>query len=422
MIIHAGAARDALGVRARPAMLVLEAGRIVYAGEPDDREARKVDQPRVIHLPDRLILPALVNAHAHLDLTHVGPRPYPGDFVEWLRMVIAERPKPDEGGAIVEAVHAGLALSRQGGVGFIGDIAGTPLAATARQQAPPDERIPGVSYLECFGIGAAQEAAARNLRRQIDDLKFETSVPAHERGVILGIQPHAPYSAGLELYKAAAKLSRSRAYRLATHLAESLEEIEIVVEAGGPLANLLRDLGKWDDSIRPTGLHPVDHLEPLLRHARWLLAHCNYVEDRHIELLAHSGASVAYCPIASEYFGHRHHRYREMLEAGVNVCLGTDSIICQPLESGPLALSILPQMRRLYRRDGADPDTLLAMATTRGLAAMAIDQRLASLLPQAPADLIALAFDPDDPRDPLEQVLRHDVPVEPIPPQGTLPR
>src|SRR5690606_17270088 len=129
--------------------------------------------------------------------------------------------------------------------------------------------------------------------------------------------------------------------------------------------------------------HPIDRLAPRLREQPWLLAHCNEVQDTHITLLAECGASVAYCPIASEYFGHPHrgvHRYRDMLDADVNVCLGTDSIVCQPAGE-PQPLGIFAQMRRLHRRDGTDPATLLAMATINGIKALDLLEKNATFHP-----------------------------------------
>lgn len=102
-----------------------------------------------------------------------------------------------------------------------------------------------------------------------------------------------------------------------------------------------------------------------------LVAHVNDATDEAIGILAGSRATVVYCPHASEYFGaHRHfgpHRYRDMLAAGVRVALGTDSIVNLPDGDG---LSVLEEMRLLYRRDGTRPELLLGMATVNGGAAV----------------------------------------------------
>ncbi len=94
--------------------------------------------------------------------------------------------------------------------------------------------------------------------------------------------------------------------------------------------------------------------------------------------------SIAYCPIASEYFGHRGHRYRELLARGVNVCLGTDSMLCQPPDE-PQPHGILAQMRRLLERDDVAPGLLLAMATVNGAKALGLPAGTATLRPGAEA-------------------------------------
>ena len=224
------------------------------------------------------------------------------------------------------------------------------------------------------------------------------------------MQPHSPYSAGPDLYAAAARDDGLAS----THLAETEDELEFVARGSGPFADLLRRLDKWDDSIEPSGLSPVAALEPHLGRGRWILAHCNYLDDRDIDLLARMpGASVAFCPIASEYFGHTSHRYRDLLAAGVNVCLGTDSVLCQPAAE-PQPFGILPQMRRLYLRDGTDPELLLALATTNGLRALGFRPSAATLGAGAPARPIAVRFDPADPRDPLAQILEDGAPAAPV--------
>ena len=410
-IYRAAAIRDAQGTHARPGAVAVKHGMVVASGHPDSLPKRLLKNATFVDRPDELILPLLVNAHAHLDLTSVGPTPYQGSFTDWLRSVMQQR--PNEPKRIIDAVRHGLRLSKEAGTGHLGDIAGSTAAIMARRQAPKECLIPGVSYMECFGLGANQNGAIVRVERALNDLPFETPIAHHDRGAVLGLAPHAPYSTGLEVYMATRRLSHTRFYRLATHMAETQEEIQFVKDAAGPFAELLKELGKWDDAIEPTGQHPVEWLEPVLKHARWLLAHCNYVDDEHIEILQKTGTSVVYCPIAGEYFGHTDHRYRDMIDAGVNVCLGTDSILCQP-SNEPQPMGILPQMRRLFKRDLTDPNLLLKMATTNGMLALEYTETFATLQKRAPAQFAAVKINPADPLDPLVQVLSGDQPVTPI--------
>ncbi len=400
-ILIAGALRDAAHCCYRPGAIALSNNHILAVETPEAIRRRYPVAP-VSEWPEHIVLPAMVNAHAHLALSDLGPRPYQGAFIDWLMMVMEQAPR--EADAVEQAIARGVHLSLEAGVGWVGDICPLPAGIAHRAHAG----LGGVLYLECTGIGDRAEQRAEALPPAASELN---GAMGHHRGqrLLPGLSPHAPYSTGAPVYDAAARMHHRYGMPLSTHLAETLEEIDFTTRGQGPMGDLLKRIDRWDDRIVIPRCHPIDALEPALAAAPWLLAHCNYLEPRHIALLARCGASVVYCPTASAYFGHPHdghavHPYRQLLEAGVNVCLGTDSILCQPPDERE-PLGILPQMRLLYQRDGTAPDVLLSMATTRGLMAMQIDPAMATLATGAPARLIAARFDPADSTDPLSQVL-----------------
>jgi cytosine/adenosine deaminase-related metal-dependent hydrolase len=201
--------------------------------------------------------------------------------------------------------------------------------------------------------------------------------------VRLGLQPHAPTTVALSTYRRVSDDAAQMSMPLCTHLAETVEERRFVERGDGPQRELLERLGVWDDSALEElarGQHPVAHLASVLERNRYLAVHVNDCDDAALETLARTGTSVAYCPRASEYFvAARHfgaHRYREMLEAGITVALGTDSIVNLPARSASVntgGMSVLDEMRLLYRRDGTDPAQLLKMATINGAAALGLD-------------------------------------------------
>ena len=393
-LIRSAAIADGSSIAARPGAMLIEANIVVAAGSPES--IGRVDDAAIVDASREIVVPALVNAHSHLDMTHIGPLPFRGDVVDWLATVRQGRAEDEH--AVIESVRQGAELALAGGTGLVGDIAGSLAAVESLRRSP----LAGVSFLEFFGLGRRQSLAIERMGHVVE------TVPHVDRKVRLGLQPHAPYSCGMEVYRAAAVFDLP----LATHLAESLEEIEFVRTATGALASMIRQIGVWDDTIQAAGSHPVELLAQTLPRRPMVAAHLNYVDDAQLQALASTGISVAYCPRASSYFGHPHgrpalHRYRDMLRAGINVALGTDSIIC--LET-PDRISVLDDMRLLYRRDGVEPRTLLGMATEAGARALGYDPAVATLAPPRGKGigLIALPIDPADPTDPLVQILRHD--------------
>jgi len=397
-VLYAAAVRDAAGVDARPGAVLIQDGHVVAAGEPDSLPAELVEQAEVIDRPNDLLLPAMVNAHTHLDLTPVGPQPYDpaAGFVGWVKMVRSKESeaKKQWQTALPQAIEA----SQASGVQAAGDI-GHPYEDGPIKRAA---RFLGSSYRELFGLGPPFDEQAR---LNIADASWP-----------FAIQPHSPYSAGPDLYRLAATSGRP----VSTHLAEHQEELDFVAKLSGPMFDYVRSLGRWDDAFAEhygKGLTPVQWMRPHLEAAApdggWLVAHCNYVSDEDITILADTNTSVAYCPIASEYFEHENHRYRDMLEAGVNVCLGTDSIVGTDPDD-PQPLGLLSAMRRLYERDQTNPATLLAMATRHGAKALRLKSSIATLQPGAPANFACIPIDSGSAIDPLEQALTGQAPIEAI--------
>jgi cytosine/adenosine deaminase-related metal-dependent hydrolase len=420
----AGMVCDAGLVRAAPGAIAVRGSRVLAAGGVD--EVLRVAGPRALRtdLPDRVIVPGLVNAHTHLDLTNIGAQPFGGSFIDWVGRVIALRPR---GAPEIEAaVRHGARLGAESGVLTVGDISGSVEAMAELKRSD----LRGVAFLELLGLGGpAMEAALlrlMELERGGDD----------GAAIRSAVQPHAPYSCGAATFRAAAWASQGLGLPACSHLAETEEELEFVAGGGGPFRAMLEKMGRWQggyEQFYREGLHPVEWVDrwvsqtagdgdveaipltPTLSRgergqegprAPWLAVHCNYIEDASIALLAERGWSVAYCPRASDYFGHRGHRYRDMIRAGVNVALGTDSILCHG------SLSILDEMRHLHRRDAVDPRLLLRMATVNGMHALGLPAIEATFAPGAAPGLVAIRYDPQSPLDALSAVLAAEPPPQ----------
>lgn len=92
----------------------------------------------------------------------------------------------------------------------------------------------------------------------------------------------------------------------------------------------------------PRLVRAVDYLRwPGSNPRRGIFAHCNYVSTD--ELIDLAGSTVVYCPRAHSFFGHDPHPFRAMMDAGINVTLGTDSLASNQ------SLSLLDEARYVKR-------------------------------------------------------------------------
>jgi cytosine/adenosine deaminase-related metal-dependent hydrolase len=404
----AALADAALGVVAPGAILLrIHPDRVVEVlavGEPGALDAPDLPTPdRRVSLPAHLLMPGLVNAHTHLDLSHIGPAPHdPGEgFVRWVEHIRANR--RDTPDTIAESVRLGVDLSLAGGTVAVGDIAGAPKARLTHTAARVlgQSRLAGVSFLEFFGIGRSAAGAVEQLDRFVRETLPGLRSELEGTPVRVGFQPHAPNTVDLGVYRWAAALAVRHALPLSTHLAETPEERAFIAHAAGPQRAMLEGFGLWDDSVLHhigRGQHPVAHLARLLRDHRVLCAHVNDAPDEAIGVLADTRTPVVYCPRASAYFGAESHfgphRYRDMLDAGVRVCLGTDSIV--NLDT-PDRISVLDDMRLLHHRDATDARILLRMGTIHGAEALGLDPAAVTLRPGPLAGLLAVPVSGPDP-------------------------
>ncbi|MCH8825205.1 MAG: amidohydrolase family protein [Planctomycetes bacterium] len=391
-IIQAAMVVDGKGARAAPGALLLEGNEIIACGSPES--IGPVADAKILNLGDAVVMPALVNVHCHLDLSHIGPIDYCGDFVSWIEQIRQKRCQNDAD--IASATKRGIELSLAGGTALVGDIAGVSSLVPFTELA--GSKLAGVSYVEFFGSGKNEKNTVEKLQR------IDKASPKAKNGIRLGLQPHAPYSCSIGVFEAAAQTNRP----IATHLAETLEELEFLADAKGPISEMLKKFGVWDEEIVAQSCYPIEYLKSVLEKHSIVAAHLNYVDNSQIQMMKDWPISVAYCPRASAYFGHPHngmpvHQYQQMIEQGINVALGTDGLLC--LDT-PDRISVLDEMRFLYKRDGADPVQLLNMATCAGAKALGFDETLVTLEPGPTAGLIAISSDIHNCDDPLVGILK----------------
>jgi cytosine/adenosine deaminase-related metal-dependent hydrolase len=394
MILKARYVAPADGEAIEHGAIRLERGRIVEVG-PASQVAHTAGA-EMIDYGDAVILPGLVNAHTHLELSFLHGRFPPGiGFVPWLQAVAAhliQNPPSQE--RIETSCRAGIGASLAAGTTLVADITRFPTWTRPAAAAAP---LRFVSYGEVIAVGSRRDQLADQLNRAASP-EF-----AGDR-LRVGVSPHAPYTVEPGGLRECARRAAEANLPVCIHLAESKEEADFTREAGGPLADFLRSLRVFDASIPASGVSPVEVARAAgLLTPTTVVAHANYVSDEDIKTLADTGASVAYCPRTHASFGHPPHRFRDMLAAGVNVCIGTDSLASNP------SLSVLDELRSLRRTYPAYyAPGLLAMGTRAGAAALGWAGDVGTITPGKFADLVVLPLENGSERNGWSEVFESD--------------
>jgi cytosine/adenosine deaminase-related metal-dependent hydrolase len=353
-----------------------------------------------IDLGNAALLPGLVNAHTHLDLSGLRGRcPPTPDFTAWLRGVIRHR-RAQTPEAIACDIREALQECCRCGVTLIGDIAG----AGTNPADLIDTSLRTVVLREVLGLSEERaQRAWEDIVATKDLLGKPTWWQGNEfTGSRSGLSPHAPYSVHSWLFRRIAARAQNERFPVAIHLAETREELQLLEKHEGPFVSFLSELGVW----HPQGLcsNPAEILAAYSGAGPVLLVHGNYLDAS--EPIP-PNATVVYCPRTHAAFGHASHPFREFLARGVRVALGTDSLASNP------DLDILAEARFVC---GKYPDVagaaLLRMITLGGAEALGWADEAGSLTPGKSADLVVVPLPAKETDDPYRLVFESSLPVQ----------
>jgi 5-methylthioadenosine/S-adenosylhomocysteine deaminase len=370
--------------------VVVEQGRIVWVG-PADQGAR-VDGVAVVELGNAVLMPGLVNAHSHLELTGLRGFLEGLDFREWLRTLTIVRRDVLSEADLLDAARLGIVEALRHGITTLADCTDSALPLAAMRELG----VRGIGYVEVFGPDPAQCAGAlTRLRQRVEALRTEDTTL-----VRTGVSPHAPYTVSPSLFRATAEYARAERLPMAVHVAESAAETAFVSDGTGPFAERLRDRGI---PVARQARSPVALLEETgVLAAQPLLIHVIRADEEDLARIAHHGASIVHCPISNAKLGHGIAPLDRMLAHGIRTGLGTDSVASND------RMHLLDEARQAVLchaiRSGV-PDSLgaheaLSLATHGSAAALGLASEIGTLEPGKAADLAAFpltvgpVFDP----------------------------
>ena len=351
---------------------------------------RHEEYDRAVYHEATILMPGLVNAHCHLELSafaEMANQPVaPGNMPAWIAQLLALRAsRSNKGDDDRQLADATLAAQYADGVALLVDV-GNGLFP----QVEVHEGIEVHYFTELLGLS-----------RQGTDFGLQTlaDYPADHKFTC-----HAPYSTSSALLQAVKEKARMTGQLYPIHVAESLDEVEFLHTGQGRFRSFLEERGVWDGSFAAPGTGAVNYLARLdLLDDRTLCVHSVHLDDDEIELLAHKKAKVCLCPGSNRFLGVGRAQPDKMLAAGLRPCLGTDSLASNPEISMWREMVILAE-----DYPGLPPETILAMATLHGAEAFG-DQSRGRLQAGSSSHFLAVRYEGDEP---FEFLVREPAPKE----------
>lgn len=356
-------------------------GRIL-AVLPSEEARSSIDAQRVIDLPGHLLIPGLINAHTHAAMVLMRGLADDLPLMTWLHEHIwpAEQRWVDPA-FVADGTRLAVLEMLRGGITCYNDMYFHP-EVTAQVTAEAGMRALIGMIVVDFPTGYAANA----------DEYIAKGLALHEHYrdhplIRVAFAPHSPYAVS------DAPLQRVRA------LADELE-VPIHIHLHETRDEILQ-------SLRDHGERPLSRLNRLgLLGPGLVCVHMTQLEEDEIALLADTGAHVVHCPESNLKLASGFCPVAKLLEAGVNVAIGTDGAASNN------DLNMLGEMRTTAllgkgvagSASALPAATALRMATINGAGALGLEDEIGSLEPGKSADLVAL-----DLRDSHTQPLYHPV-------------
>ena len=356
--------------------------RIVAVG--DWRAVRTEFAGNVCDLGETILMPGLINAHCHLDYTHMaGDFPPRKSFCDWIKLITTEKAQWTYSD-FAESWLDGAKMLLRSGTTTVADIEAVPELLPDVWESTP---LRVLSLLEMTGV-----RSRRNPDQILNDSLRNIQSLRHDR-CLAGLSPHAPYSTTPRLLRRSAAAARKLDLLVATHVAESATEVEMFQHRRGEMFEWLERNER--DMSDCNGVSPVQHLaRQRLLGSHLLAVHLNYLAPGDARLLAKKNVSVVHCPRSHDYFKHQQFPYRPLANAGVNVCLGTDSLATVRIpRRGQPELNLFREMQAFANQHLTVPEhKIVRLATLNAARALGMAGQIGELNRNAFADLIALPF------------------------------
>ncbi|MHC1699029.1 MAG: amidohydrolase family protein [Geobacteraceae bacterium] len=376
--------------------LVVENGRILAVGKLSELTA-SFSAP-VLEYPGCAIIPGLVNAHSHLELTHFpswkvrksidySPRTY----VDWILQVIKIRRSlsPEEQ---QHSLLEGIRISLESGTTAVGEILSDPALLPLYLRSPLVGRI----FLEAVGQAPQRCAGVMSAIR-------ETLPHFSGSNLLPGISPHTPHTVSEDFFRELRDFAAEQSLPLMIHLAESREEATFFFDSSGPIAEKLYPFVDWNEYLPPARrTSPTAFLDSLgVLRPGTTLVHCVHIAPSEAEILKRRGAAVVLCPRSNEKLDVGTAPVHLLKAAGIPLALGTDSLASND------SLSLFDEARFLLKKfpEQFSPSEVLRMMTLAGAEALGRADEIGSLEEGKRGNFLVISLPENSGRELAEEII-----------------
>jgi cytosine/adenosine deaminase-related metal-dependent hydrolase len=365
--------------------IAINKGTILAVGK-EDNIRKRFSSHRVIYLENVVLMPGLVNLHSHLELPPLLEHVRGKSFPDWIINLI--RAKKDLNNKDYQhATRINIDTLIQTGTTTVGEICTHGISPALLKKSG----LRAVVFHEIISMN----------RDQITLPLWSFFRPSSL--MQSGLSPHSPFTVSEPSLKAIRALLQRKDIRIAMHIAESKDETGLLQGKKNGLEKLYH-LAGWDLRWAPRGHSSIEYLKRIGFLSPNLIAvHAVQVTGKDIEAIRKSKVSVAHCPRSNKETGVGKMPLNKLLNAGITVGIGTDSLASSP------SLNMWDEMRyahRIHRRESVSAEKIFKIATSGGAKALGLNKVIGTLEPGKRADIIAVPLPSKNTGDIYSDLLR----------------
>ncbi|MCU0360001.1 MAG: amidohydrolase family protein [Bacteroidia bacterium] len=338
----------------------LEKGSIVVLndrGETQDILPSNTIESSRVQKFNGLLCPGFVNAHCHLELSHmIAQVPRGTGLPAFGKQIISKRGsfKPEE---VAERMQEADRYMWSKGIVAVGDISNNPASFITKAES----KITYHTFIELLSL---QPAQAAEVFKQGESLVAK----AGEYGLKASLSPHAPYSVSRELFFLIKDWCEINRLPYTLHNQESEEELRFLKGEPGGFDELYRFLNVNLSFYKAPGKWGLDYLREFIPPSLSLLVHNTFSNAQDLALAAELNAYLCLCPGANEYIEERLPDFELFKPHIKKLCLGTDSLASND------QLNVLKEANTVMQKGKFQVEEILKMLSSQGAEALGLSQ------------------------------------------------